>query len=290
MSEEEIFNIGKTPCKKLAPFVQQLGFDGARSAFSTTEKRMKGIVLIQFPKSKADSSSYKIHQDSTWKQFGFFGVITTDNNGNVYTSPIPMVNTLDVPISEMNKVYKVDALTGKMSLFIDLPKATFTNDAVPYGVLGNYFDCHGNKLYISSVAGSSRDNEVGHIYVIDVISGKIIDEINNVDAMGLFVAGVTGKKMLYFGNARNSNVQCVELKKDGSFANKKITTAFSLDALGPRGNDRAKKIRFDKYGNLYVHGLDFAFNLAAQTEKPETIYQFSYDDIEEKWAFVKIIH
>lgn len=290
MSEQEIYSIGKTPCRKPAAFIKQIGFDPNTSAFSTTEKRVKGLVLVQFPKTVADSNSYKIYQDSSWKQFGFMGSITTDDKGNVYTAPIPMVNTLETPIAEMNKVYKVDANTGKMQLFYELPKPIVTAGTVPFAVMGNFFDCHSKKLYVSSVAGSTREKESGSIYVIDLTTNKVIDELKNIDAMGLFVGGTTGKKLLYFGNARASTIQCVELDKEGKFETKKPETILSLDGLGPRGNDRARKIRCDKYGNLIVHGLDFAFNLAAQSDRPETVYQFNYSDDEKKWTFYSILH
>jgi hypothetical protein len=286
MTEEEIYSIGQIACKKSAPFINQLGLNPNTSAFSTTEKRVKGLVLLQFD---GEDNHYKIYQDSSWKKFGYLGSIATDNLGNIYTSPIPVVNTLDVPIDSMNKIYKVDASTGKMNVFLHLPKPILTSNSVPFGVLGNYFDCHAKKLYVASVAGSTNNNEAGVIYVIDVASKLIIDSLKGIDAMGLFVGGNTGKKLIYIGKARTSEIVTIELDKEGKFKGKNAQAIFSLDGLGPRGNDRARKIRYDKYGNLIVNGLDFAFNLAAQSETPETVYKFSYDDIEKKWMFNKVV-
>jgi hypothetical protein len=290
MTDEEIYSIGQINCKKSAPFIGKLGFKPNASAFSTTEKRMKGLVLIEFPANKTDTLGYKMYQDSSWKKFGFLGSISIDEFGNMYTSPIPMVNTLDIPIDSMNRLYKVDANTGKMDILLRLPKANITASSVPFGILGNYYDCHAKKLYISSVSGSTMDNEAGTIYVIDLITNTIIDEYKGIDAMGLFVGGNTGKKMLYIGKARTSEIATLELDKEGKFTSNKLESVFSLDGLGPRGNDRAKKIRSDKLGNLIVNGLDFAFNLAAQSETPETIYKLVYDDVEEKWKFHSILH
>ena len=290
MTEEEIYSIGQINCKTSAPFISKLGFKPNSSAFSTTEKRIKGLALIEFPTKKTETLGYRIHQDSSWKKFGFLGSISIDEFGNMYTSPIPMVNTLDIPIDSMNRLYKVDANTGKMDILLRLPKANISATSVPFGILGNYYDCHAKKLYISSVSGSTMDNEAGTIYVIDLITNTIIDEYKGIDAMGLFVGGNTGKKMLYIGKARTSEIVTLELDKEGKFTSNKLQPVFSLDGLGPRGNDRAKKIRSDKFGNLIVNGLDFAFNLAAQSETPETLYKLVYDDVERKWKYHSILH
>lgn len=287
MKEDEIAEIGIKPCRELAPFIKQLGFNPITSAFSTTENKKKGIVLIQFPQNATDTVR-KIYQDSTWKQFGYMGSITTDHKGNTYTAGIPLVNTLDLPFKEMNKVYKIDAITGKMNVFCILPKPDSTEGIVPYAILGVYFDCHAKKLYVSSVAASTRDVEKGIIYVVDVATAQVVDELKDNDAMGLFVGGINNEKRLFFGSARNSYINSVELSKDGSFRNKKIKQEFSLDNLGPRGTDKARRIRYDKAGNLIIYGIEFNFNLAAQTQRPETGYQFNHNYTENKWEFVKV--
>jgi hypothetical protein len=288
MKEEEIAEIGRKPCRKLAPFIKQLGFNPATSAFSTTEGKMKGVVLVQFPQN-ANDTTRKMYQDSSWKQFGFMGSLTTDDNGNAYTAGIPMVNTLELPFKEMNKVYKIDANTGKMNVFCTLPKPDSTEGIVPFAILGVYFDCHAKVLYVSSVAGSTRDEEKGVIYAIDIATAKVIDELKNNDAMGLFVGGINNEKRLFFGSARKPNINSIELTKDGSFKNKNIKKELSLDNLGPRGSDKARRIRYDKAGNLIIYGIEFNYSLAAQSNKPETGYHFNFDENEKKWSFYKIL-
>jgi hypothetical protein len=290
MTDEEIGQIGILPCKKPAPFIKKLGFDPSFSAFSTTEHTQKGLVLIQFPKNAADTFGKKMYQDSTWKQFGYMGSITTDNDGNTYTAPIPMVNNLEVPITEMNKIYKVNSVTGKMELFCNLPKPINGADIVPFGILGVYYDCHGKKLYAASVSGSTRDEEKGVIYVIDIATTKVVDELKGYDAAGIFVGGTTGEKRLYFGSTRKPNIYSVALNKDGLFKNTTINTELTLDNLGPRGNDKARRIRYDKLGNLIIYGVEFNYSLAAQSNKPETGYQFNYNEAEKKWEFAKILN
>ncbi len=290
MPEEEIAQIGITPCRTQAPFVKKMGFNPSITAYSTTEKKQKGLVLLQIPKNPADTLGKIIWQDSSWKQFGFMGSITTDEPGNIYTAPIPMVNTLEVPTTEMNKIYKVDCNTAKMNLFCKLPKPDLTVEIVPFGVLGVYYDCHGKKLYAASVSGSTRDEEKGVIYVIDINTAKVVDLLKGYDAAGVFVGGTTGEKRLYFGSTRKPDIYSVELKKDGTFKNNKIKKELTLDQLGPRGNDKARRIRYDNAGNLIIHGVEFNYSLAAQSNKPETGYQFNYNEQEKKWDFVKLLN
>lgn len=281
MSEDEVSRIGIESCRKPASFIKQLGFDPSRSAFTSTDVRTKGIALIQLPNNSSDTIS-KLYQDPSWAAHGVMGPITTDEQGNCYTAPIPFVNTLDNTLTTIHTIYKIDHVSGKMNSFLQLPKIDSAAGVVPFGVLGLYYDCHGKKLYASSVGGSTMEQENGHIYVIDITTTKIVDQLDKTDAMGLFVGGFTGEKKLYFGHARSSEIKSVLLNKEGEFKGKP-QTELSLDGLGPRGMDKARRIRFDQYGNLMIHGIDFSFNLAAQSDRPESIYKFGYNREEKKW-------
>lgn len=286
MTEDEVSRIGIESCRKPAAFISKLGFDPTKSAFSSTDVKSKGIVLIQLPSSPTDTI-YKKYQDSSWAQYGHMGPITTDENGNAYTSAIPFVNTLDNTFETLQRIYCINSQTGKMEIFTSLPKKDSVAGSVPFGILGLYYDCHGKVLYASSVSGSTNAEENGEIYCIDISTGKVLDSYKGLDAMGLFVGGFTGTKKLYFGHARSSEIFSIELDKKGSFK-EKAAVELSLDGLGPRGLDKARRIRSDKFGNLTIYGIDFAFNLAAQSDKPETFYQFGYNKVDKKWILMKV--
>ncbi len=288
MKEEEVLEIGMKSCKTIAPFIQKLGASAANTAFSSTENNTKGIVLIDVTKNYNDSNR-KVFADSSWKKFGYMGAITTDDKGNTYTAAIPFVNTLDLPYEKMNIVYKIDAITGKMEVFCALPKPAKSDGMVPFAILGIYFDCHSKKLYVSSVATSNSEEERGVIFVVDVATAKVIDTLSGYDALGIFVGGNTGIKQLYFGSARTSNIYSVELNKNGRFRTKNCVKEISLDNLGSRGNDKARRIRYDQYGNLVIQGIDFNYNLAAQTNKLETGYKFVYNVDKKIWEFASIL-
>lgn len=283
MTEDEILTIGIAPCRKPAAFIQTLGFDPNRSAYSTETDRYKGVILIQAPASETDTT--RKYQHPSWSKYGYMASITTDDLGNAYTFPVPFINTENQTIQTLNSIFKIDHSSGEMTLFTTLPKTDSVKDMVAYGLLGVYFDCHAKKIYVSSVNGSTRDKENGSLFVLDQTTGKVLDRLDGVDAMGLCVGGVTGEKKLYFGKARTPEVYTVELDKEGMFDGKP-EFAISLDQLGPRGDDKARRIRFNTKSELVIHGIEFNFNLAGQSIKPETKYAFGYNREEKKWLLM----
>lgn len=86
------------------------------------------------------------------------------------------------------------------------------------------------------------------------------------------------------GSARTSNVYGIVLTKQGRFSGKPIIN-FSLADLGPRGDDKVRRIRFNQYGAMQVFGVEFNFNLTAPTEKQETVYGFGWNEEERRWVF-----
>lgn len=285
MTEEEIESIGREKGRKPAPFISQLGMNPYQSAFSSSVKNVKGIVLIQAVKGYPDS--FLQYQHPSWSEYGWMGSITTDTVGNAYTAPIPFVNTLIHSLSSINTIYKIDAHTGIMQPFIQLPPPDSIAGVVPFGVLGLYYDLHGNKLYASSIAGSTAEEEKGTIYVIDIGKASIVDSYKGIDAMGLFVGGITGEKKLYMGTCRTSEIKSILLDKKGNFASKKIETELSLEQLGSRGDDKARRIRYDKFGNLLVYGIEFDYNLTANSEQTERFYKFAYNKEQKKWVLLE---
>lgn len=286
MPPEEIAEIGIKPCRVPAAFIKNLGFDAQRCAYSTEIGDFKGVLLIQSPLSAIDTP-IKRYQHPSWAKFGYMSSISTDDQGNAYTFPIPFVNTLDHNLETIHTIYKIDGQSGEMKLFAQLPKPDSVEGIIPFGLLGIYFDCHGKKLYVSSVSGSTRDKENGNIYVLDPITGKILDQLKHTDAMGICVCGISGEKRLYFGKARTAEIYSIELNKEGMFKGEP-KLAVSLSDRGPRGDDKARKIRFDKYGNMQIHGVEFNFSLAAQSKKPESIYQFIYNSMTGQWDFKEV--
>ena len=284
MEENEILQIGIKTCQRQPEFISNTGLNTNRCAFSTSEKHTKGLAMVQIPENAADTTGRKIWQHPSWNKYGYMGAITTDENGNAYTISVPLINVLDNPLEKQNIIYKVSGTDGEMKpLVADLPMEVKPGNPNCFGMTGLYYDCHAKQLYAATVAGSTRYEENGIIYLIDPITGKVMDKLTGRDALGLCVGGITGEKRLYFGSSRTSDICSVELTNNGRFIGK-VKQEFSIDMLGPRGDDKARRIRFDKDGNMILFGVEFNYNLTAPTEKQETIYRFRYEEEEKKWV------
>jgi hypothetical protein len=173
-----------------------------------------------------------------------------------------------------------------MNEWINLPFAAKPSSQNPYGLLGINYDCQDHFLVASTVAGSDRYNERGVIYLINPINKKATDSIKNFDAMGLgFALDELRKKRLYYGSARTGNIFSVIVNSKGKIEKKTIRKELSLEGYGPRGDDKARKIKFS--GNqLLVSGTAFNYNLQAASEKPETLYTFIWLAKEKKWGLI----
>lgn len=270
-------------CKRQPAFISKIGMDPMRAAFSTSEKKVQGLVLLQL-QNVNDTTGKQVYQDSSWRMTGSAGPIQVDAAGNCYVAPVPVINTLQNPAEKQNIIYKVDAVTGIMREFVKLPAEVEPSAENPYGILGFAYLCEPGILYASSVFGSNRKRSAGKIYAIDITTGNILEAYNCDDPIGMGISYISGQRRLYYGSARRPEVWSVELSSEGRFADKP-KFEFSIEGSGPRGDDKVRRIRFDKStGEMLVIGVEFNFNLTAPTEKQETIYRFRFDESSGKWV------
>ena len=273
-------------CKGYPPFAGRLGFQPNVSYFSTSEIGTMGLVLLQSNvQGQTNAGVVKRYQHPSWKKGGWLGPILLDRQGNIYSAPAPFVNIYNNPLSNNNTLYRVDGVTGEMAEFLRLPQADSINTDNPFGIIGMTFLCESGTLYVSTVAGSRRYEENGHIYAIDIANKRIIDQLDHTDAMGMGISYITGKRQLYFGTGRSSDVYALTLSSNGTFSGKP-KKVFSLEGLGVRGDDKVRRIQTDKNGNLIVIGIEFNFNLIAPREKQETIYHWYWDAGPGKWNYI----
>ncbi len=280
------------PCQQEPSFIRTLGFDPLWTALSTSEKMYIGISLVAFEKKAGQSAptpqtpKMEIYQHPSWKKAGYLSTISFDRLGNAYTVPAPLISMLYNETEKLNTIYKIEASNGEMTEWIKLPFAAKPSPQNPYGLLGINYDCQDHFLVASTVAGSNRYNEQGVIYLIDPQNKKPTDSITRFDAMGLgFGLDELSKKRLYYGSTRNGNIYSIVVSAKGKMDKKTIRKELSLEGYGPRGDDKARKIKFN--GNqLLVSGTAFNYNLQAASEKPETLYTFIWLAKEKKWGLI----
>jgi hypothetical protein len=283
--KEKTVDFDANNCKGNTSFIKNLGFEPRYSFLNTSDQKIMGLLLLQSEQpGNPNARITKTFQHPSWKQGGWLAPILVDDAGNIFTSPAPFINILDNPIANNNTIYRVDGKTGVMEEFMRLPFRDSINPQNPYGIIGMIYLCETGTLYVSSVAGSRLHEENGHIYAIDLKSKKIIDQIEHIDAMGMGITYTTGKRQLFFGNGRNSDIKSVVLNAAGKFSGS-AEFAFSLANLGSRGDDKVRRIRSDQSGNLSVYGMEFNFNMIAPREKQETIYKFVYNEETKNWIY-----
>jgi hypothetical protein len=271
-------------CRVLPPLLSKSGFDPKRMYLSTSERTIMGLVLMEMPANTKDKA--RSWQHPSWKNAGWLGGMAITDKGEIWVIPAPLINLLNNKPDDQNCLWKTHKVTGELTKAVVFPKPdSIFNGQNPYGAMGLAYDCDNGVIYASSVAGSTRKLELGHIYAVRTTDSKIIASMDSIDGFGLGVGTIDGAKRLYFGSARNGQIQSVGLNADGTFAGN-IVNEFTLDDLGPRGDDRARKIRFASDGTMTVHGVEFYFNLTAPTEKQETVYQFKYNIAQKKWQLM----
>jgi hypothetical protein len=59
--KEEVVEYQTNDCKKQPAFIKNVGFDVTKSALSTSEKRMKGLVLIEY-NNNPSNGGYRLYQ------------------------------------------------------------------------------------------------------------------------------------------------------------------------------------------------------------------------------------
>lgn len=262
-------------CRRFPAFTQKLGYDPNRSYLSTSERTIMGLVYIE--KSDNPNKKSRYWQYPSWKYAGWLGPMIITETGEIWVAPVPSVNLLHNKPEDQNKLWHVDAQTGTMTVAMEIPKPDSGQAGrSPYGLMGLGYDCDTKVMYATSVYGSSPEAELGKIVAIQLPELKIIAQIDSIDAFGAGTVEINGKKSLYVGSARNGDVWAISLDDKGAFASPP-EVVLSLNNMGPRGDDRARKIRMGADGVLTIQGVEFYYNLTAPTEKQETTYQFRFD-------------
>ncbi|MGC9039133.1 MAG: hypothetical protein ACP5MJ_06490 [Roseiflexus sp.] len=273
---------GVTGCRGIPRFVARLGY-ADRLGISTSERTHKGLVIFdgRVPVS-ADPAQRDIHQEPSWDDAGTLGPFVIDRDGHIYTAAVPRTAVSDNPPGSLNVVYRIDSETAELQPFVTLPGAVGSSEN-PFGILGMAYDCDTHALYVSTVAGSTRQAEQGRIVRIDLASKEISDEVIGVDAIGLAVFQGRAGKRLYIGLARSADVGSVALDTAGH-ATGEFRVDLALDErLAQFAAPRVRRISFDQT-NMTLFVVPFAFNLRAVSEQQQVTLRYGYDAERDSWV------
>ncbi|MEZ4635115.1 MAG: hypothetical protein R2856_09105 [Caldilineaceae bacterium] len=237
-------------CVRQPDFVSGLGL-GDQPLIGTSFRGVTGFAVV-------NASTGELYQDPTWDDAGTLGAYAYDEFGDFYLGPAPFASLELNPPEKQNIIQRIDSQDGQMTPFLELPSALPPSTANPFGVMGMAYDCETRSLYVSSVAGSNATDEVGRIFRVDLNSGEIVDQIENVDAFGVGVFnGVDGKR-LYFAKARVAELFSVGLGADGSFAGDP-QQVFATTSLPDGDNRKIRRITFDAQNTMTLTAIDFDF-------------------------------
>lgn len=143
-----------------------------------------------------------------------------------------------------------------------------------YGVLGLAYDCDSNSLYATAVTGSTAAQAVGRIYRIDVSTGEITGERDNLDAYGVAVRTANGKQLV-FGSPHDAQIRALDLDAEGNMQGEPRTIATLADS------QRARRISFANENEMIVQAVEFSFTNAEIPAESET--RFQYDAATDAW-------
>ena len=284
----QLANAQLDQCKAMSPFLMQLKVDPGKSYFSTSEKHEMGLMLLESTKPGDPSASItKRYQHPSWKSAGYLGAIATDEMGNLYVLPTAKVNMLHNPLEMQNSVYMVDATSGVMQPFISLPGNLHATTRNPFGTLGSFYDCSSKQLFVSTVAGSDERTEVGKVYALDVKTKKLTMIMKDKDIYGLALHIIQGKRVLFLSSARTADLYSLELDQSNHPAGS-LTKVLNIEGLGPRGDDRIRKIRFLPNGNMVLYTVMFYYNLTAPSEEQQSKLTYQWIPETQQWKLTQM--
>ncbi len=266
-------------CRKSPQFPLKYGLKPPFAIDLRQNMENKGLKILEIRKG---GKAMKLPE---WENFGYLGLYTLDDLGNIYTSPFPYVSIDINPPKEQNKVLIVNNSDGKMEEFIRLKSKNPPTPKNPFGVVGLAFDCDTKSLYATSISGSTYKDESGIVYQINTRNRKIMSKYEGLDVLGVGIFQAKYGKRLYMGVARKPEIYSVGLNDDGSFSDD-IRFEFSLvDAQGG-GLDNAHRIIF-KGNQMMLKARPFNYTLMVASNTLRTIYIYNYDVNSDKWNFVE---
>lgn len=259
-------------CEASPQFLVELGLT-QDFQISTGEPGVRGLILIGA--NAENSGAVSRYQHQSWSRAGFLDAFVMARNGDVYFAPSPRTGLgIETPQNQ-DHIYKLDTNTGELVDFLTLPAAAPSTPEFPFGVVGLAYNCDTNALYVTAITGSTPETQVGRIYHIDLNTGEIAGQIENVDAYGAAVRATGNGSQLLFGSTRDSQIRALDLNADGNFQGEPRTVATLAES------QRARSISISNGNEMVVQAVEFNYANADVPEGEQV--RLNYDGASDTW-------
>jgi len=215
-----------------------------------------------------------------WKNFEHFSTYALDKKGNVFLAPMPFISIKPTTFNLQKNIYKLDSLTGKISIFIHFDEV-LPSASNPYGIISLVYDCDDDTLWVSAIDESNYREEKGVIYHIDIKSKKILQKIEGTDALTLRLLKSKNGKFLLAGSARKNALYAFKIEQQEIVQNSKI----KLLEL-PSANERIRKIKIRKENILELQTIPFSYTLVAETSDKNERREYRVEWDSRKFKFL----
>ena len=223
-----------------------------------SQKKFKGIALLY-----GRNYSQALHPKQ-WEQFGHLGTYSLDKEGNMYLVPMPFISIYPTTFNLQKNIYIVDTLTGKLSIFMHLDDVHPSANN-PYGINAIVYDCDDHTLWVSAIDESTYQRQKGVIYHIDIQTKRIIEKIQDIDALSLALLQSNKGKFLLVGSARDNGLYAYKIDKNH------ISTSVKMIEL-PNVNEHIRKIKVKGNNKLELQSIPFSYTLISQTAQEDRKY------------------
>ncbi len=129
---------------------------------------------------------------------------------------------------------------------------------------------------------------------IDIATGKVVDQLAGIDALGVGIFNTPTEKQLYYGDARSSNLMSVPLTEAGNF-NQLVKPNYELSLLALKSGDstQLRKIVFNTTREnqhfMALSDAESSFRMAAETARKYKIYNFQLSKEDNSWQLLSVV-
>ena len=225
-----------------------------------SQQQFKGLAFLY-----GKNFTQVIHPKE-WEVFEHFSTYSLDKKGNIYLAPMPFISIKPTTFNLQKNIYKLDSLTGKLSIFMHFEDIA-PSPSNPYGIVSLVYDCDDETLWVSTLDKSNYRAEKGTIYHIDIKDKKVLQKVEGFDALTITLLKSKNGKYLLAGSARKSILYAFFIENSTLLDNK-----IELVTL-PNANEHIRKIKVKNSNHLELQTIPFSYTLIAETsDKSERKY------------------